>query len=301
MFATIAGTYPPSPGPPEAALDAVLTDQLEAGLGMVGEGVVRALTDDAAIAAAVHGWTRAGDRVGALAGERGLPAPPVKPCLRGPLSDPGADPVTRVRAAILALHAAGAPLVQVDEPWLTDPAAATPEGRARAADAWAALLDGVTGHVSLAIPGGGASAIGAEALVAAPFGSYLVDLVTGPDDWRPVRRLPGDRGVILGVADLRRTTPDDPEVIVWAVRYAASMHGRGLARVGVAPAAGLEHLSRETAKARLTALAEAARIATLPPEELVRTLDPRSIDARSAALGRFEPPPRAPRPGPPDR
>jgi hypothetical protein len=303
MFATIAGRYPALPGPPDAALDATLSDQLQAGLGMVGDGMVRHLPDDAAVEAAVGAWRRASDRVTALAPAAApdLPAPAVKACLLGPLSHPDGDgSVPRLRAAIGALLAAGAPLIQLDEPWLLESAAATDAGRLRAADTWVALLDGVNGHVSLAIPGGGATAVGHEALAAAPFGSYLVDLIGGPDDWRPLARLPGERGVILGVADLRRATPDDPEVIVWAARYAASMHGRGLARVGVAPAAGLERLPRETARMRLAALAQAARIAALPADELVRTLDPRSIDARSAALGRFEPRPRRPRPGSPD-
>ncbi len=226
------------------------------------------------------------------------PAPALKACLVGPLTVAGggddaglADAVRQAGAALRALLAAGAALVQVDEPCTAEPEAATDAGRARAARAWGALLDGVTGHVSLALPGGGASAVGWEAMAAAPFGSHLVDLVTGPDDWRPLARLPGERGAILGVADLRRTTPDDPEVIVWAARYAASMHGRGLARVAVAPAAGLERLSRDVARARLAALADAARLAALPPAELVRRIDPRAIDARSAALGGYAPPP----------
>jgi len=134
--------------------------------------------------------------------------------------------------------------------------------------------------------------------VAAPFGSHLVDLVSGPDDWRAVARLPGERGVILGVADLRRAS-DTLEVLVWAARYAASMHGRGVARVGLAPSVGLERLDRATARDRLSALAEAAALAALPPDELVKHVDPRSIDSRSAALGRWEPRPARDR-GSPD-
>src|SRR4051812_28117273 len=122
MFATIAGPYPALPGEPEAALDIVLADQLDAGLGLVGEGIVRATEDDEAIGAAVRAWTPAAARVAVLADERDLPAPPVKPCLVGPLSLPGSvEPspspdvaITRVRAAITSLLDAGAPLVQID-------------------------------------------------------------------------------------------------------------------------------------------------------------------------------------------
>ena len=291
MFATIAGPYPTHPGTAADALDAVLEDQLGAGLGMVGDGRVRRLDTDEDVAAAVEAWMTASAALTALVGEG--PAPALKACLVGPLSTPGdAEAASaRVGLAIRALHDAGAPVVQVDEPWSTTPEAATDAGRERARLAWIRLLAGVAGHVTLALPGGGATAIGADVLVAAPFGSLLVDLVTGPDDWRAVARLPGERGVILGVADLRRAT-DTREVLLWAARYAASMHGRGLARVGLAPSAGLERLDRVTARARLAVLAEVAALATLPPEELVQHVDPRAIDARSAGLGRWEPRPR---------
>jgi methionine synthase II (cobalamin-independent) len=194
-----------------------------------------------------------------------------------------------VRDAIAALVAAGAPVVQLDEPWATTAEAATDTGRIRAVTTWGRLLDGIAGHVTLALPGGGAMALGSGVLAAAPFGSLLVDLVHGPDDWRAIARLPGERGLVLGVADTRRPAPDQVEVILWAARYAASMHGRGLARVGVAPASGLERLPREAAQSKLARLAHAARLAALPPDELRRHIDPRSIDARSAALGRYEP------------
>jgi hypothetical protein len=294
MFATIAGPYPPIRGDPDAALEATLGDQIAAGLGIIGDGRVRALSADPDVTDAVEGWERAAERAQALAAAAGVEAPPVKACLVGPCSTPGpADAARdRIRQAVLALAAAGAPVIQLDEPWLATPAAATEAGRAAARDAWSLVLDGVTAHVTLAIPAGGAEAAGPETLAAAPFGSYLVDLIRGPDDWRALARLPGERGAILGVADLRRAEPDTKEVLVWAGRYAASMHGRGLARVGLAPSAGLERLSREAARDRLAGLADAAALAGLPPEELARRVDPRSIDARSAALGRYEPHPR---------
>lgn len=278
----------------------MLADQLEAGLGMVADGTVRTVATDAEVAGAVAAWRAAAGIVAELTAEAGVAAPPVKACLTGPVSITGAaaEPdavaavVERVRSAVLALVGAGAPVVQIEEPWTAGPEAATEGGRARAAAAWAALLEGVDGHVTLALPGGGATNVGADALVAAPFASYLVDLITGPDDWREVGRLPGDRGVILGVADLRPGRVDTKEVLVWATRHAAAMDGRGLDRVGLTTSAGLEALSREAARARLARLAEIAELATLSGAELAARLDPRSIDARSAALGRWEPRPR---------
>ncbi len=249
--------------------------------------------------------------------------PLVKACLLGPLSmtvaagealapRSSADPagsaapalsagraaaVARVREAIRSLHAAGAPIVQVDEPWTLHAGAATAVGRAAATAAWSEMLDGVEGHVTLALPGGGATNVGADAMVAAPFSSYLVDLIHGPDDWREVGHLPGERGVILGVADLRPGRRDTREVLVWAARHAAAMHGRGLQRVGLTTSAGLESLPREAARERLARLAEVAGLAALQGADLASRLDPRSIDARSAALGRWEPrPPMAAHP-----
>jgi len=292
MFATTAGPYPPLDGSTEEVLRATLADQIEAGLGMVSDGRVWLLEDDGAVDDAVSGWQRATAMAAQVAsGIEDGAVPAVKACLVGPLSTPGdtTAALVRLRSAILALHAAGAPVVQVDEPWAVTPDAATAAGRERAATTWARLLEGVAGHVTLALPGGGATALGAEVLLAAPFASHLVDLIRGPDDWRPLAQLPGERGAILGVADLRTARPDAKEILVYAARFAASMHGRGLARVALAPCGGLERVPRAVARAKLAGLAEAAALATLSPDELARHVDPRSIDARSAALGRWEP------------
>ena len=301
MFATIAGPYPALDGSPSDARRAALTDQVEAGLGIVADGRVHRLDRDVDVDRVVGAWADAAELVAGLVPDGGAP-PAVKVCLLGPLSlladgvagDAAAAEaaVARVRVAILALHGVGAAVVQVDEPWSLTPEAATDAGRARAVAAWSAMLDGVTGHVSLALPGGGPTALGAEVLLAAPFASHLVDLIHGPDDWRVVGRLPGERGVILGVADLRPGRRDDKEVLIWASRHAAAMHGRGLARVGLTTSAGLERLTRDEARGRLAALAETAALGTLSGAELAAQLDPRAVDARSAGLGRWEPRPR---------
>jgi hypothetical protein len=154
------------------------------------------------------------------------------------------------------------------------------------------MLQGVEGHVTLAILGGDAWAAGPELVYDAAFASYLYDLVAGPDNWRLAAKAPADRGLILGVADARDGKPDAEPVMIWAARYGASLQGRGLQRVGLAPSAGLERLPRDAALAKLRALAEAARKAGLPPDELAASVDPRAVDARSAALGRYVPRPR---------
>ena len=77
--------------------------------------------------------------------------------------------------------------------------------------------------------------------------------------------------------------------MIWAARYAASTNDRGLERVGLVPSSGLETLSADAAERKLAGLANATRKAGLPAAELASVIDPRAVDARSAALGRFDP------------
>jgi hypothetical protein len=300
VFAAIAGSYPPVGGDAAEALERTLADQLEAGLGILADGAVRDVTTEEQGSGAIRAWLDAVEVAGMIAGATGLPVTSVKACLTGPLSmsGPAGRAIDRIARVLHDLFAAGAPVVQLHEPWLATPEAASAAGRERARSTWLAALAGVTGHVTLAIPGGGASAAGAEVLAAAPFSSYLLDLVTGPGDWRVAAKLPGERGLVLGVADLRTPAQDPLAVLVWAARYAASMQGRGVDRVGLAPSAGLERLTRVAARSRLARLAEAARLAGLPGEELAGALEPAAVDARSAALGRWDPPARRRRPPP---
>jgi hypothetical protein len=62
-------------------------------------------------------------------------------------------------------------------------------------------------------------------------------------------------------------------------------------RVGLANASSLASLTRERARRKVEALAEAARIASAEStEELAAALDPRAVDIRSAAFGKYVPP-----------
>lgn len=310
MFATLIGPYPDIPDATSEGdrLRAVVEDQLDAGLGMVTDGRVHRVgrMPDRTVEA----W-RAADAVGHhLAAERGLEPPLVKACLLGPWSAGGGDPVrvresaSRLGPAIEALFEAGAPVVQLTEPGI---------GAVRASDAVAVDLvaevleqlatrsAGVgsagagsagAGHLTLALAGGGPTSVPPDRLMVG-FGSYLLDLIAAPDDWNVCARVPGASGLIVGVVDPRAARDGATEVGVWGARYAASMGGRGAARTGVCPGAGIERLGREAARAVLAFAAEVARKADLPDHELVGELDPSAIDARSAALGHATPrPPR---------
>jgi 5-methyltetrahydropteroyltriglutamate--homocysteine methyltransferase len=242
----------------------------------------------------VSDWRFAQQAARDAAAERVLEPLPVKACLVGPytlarLSDPGQlgrESLTMALAEALgqevrALVDAGAPVVQVDENAFTMIGRDDDAERELAGRALRTLTDSVAGmegaHLCLSVTMGSAEHAGADTIYDVPFSSYLFDLIAGPDSWRVIAYAPGDRGIICGVADARNTAPDDEAVMVWGARYAASMNGRGLDRVGLAPSTGLEYLPRDRAKQKISALAEAARKAALPDERLKAELDPRAV------------------------
>jgi methionine synthase II (cobalamin-independent) len=201
---------------------------------------------------------------------------------------------TALRTEIEALAAAGCPVVEIEERDAGEIGADELERRIFR-DAHLALTEGIAGtHLSLAIVGGNADAAGIETILAAAYPSLAVDLVDGPDNWRLVRGMPGDRGVVAGALSPRHPSDDGPELLLWAAGYAASSNGRGRDRVGLATASSLAGLSWELAERKLGRLGEAARLAALPAAKAAPHLDPRAIDIRSAAAGRYVPP-RPPR------
>ncbi|MBA3876847.1 MAG: hypothetical protein C0498_07905 [Anaerolinea sp.] len=192
-----------------------------------------------------------------------------------------------LRSEIVALVEAGCPLVEIEE--RDAHLIGTDEVERRLfREAHLALTDGIGGvHLSLALVGGSADAAGVETILAAPYSSLAVDLIDGPDNWRLVRDVPGDRGIVAGALSPRHPSDDGPELLLWAAAYAASSNGRGRDRVGFATAGSLAGLSWDLAERKLRRLGEAARLASLPSAEAAAHLDPRAIDIRSAAAGRY--------------
>jgi methionine synthase II (cobalamin-independent) len=289
VFATLLGAYPPpsdasSPGP---GIRGVIGEQAAAGLEPLSDGQgargARSVDDAAAI---VDAWRRAGSLAhGAL-----------KQAVVGPYTLAGragapADFAGPVRETIAALAAAGCPMIEIEEP-----AAVEIRGDARERQrfveglraATAGLGDAV--HLSLVLIGGNVDSLGAATLFDLPFSSYAFDLIAGPDNWRLIAQAPGDRGIVVGALDPSPSASEGPEVLVWAAQYAASTGRRGLVRVGLANASGLDGLTPEQARSKIQALGEAARIAaSSSPDELAAALDPRAVDIRSAAMGRYIP------------
>jgi methionine synthase II (cobalamin-independent) len=306
MFATLAGGYPQPAGlRPADVLKAVLCAQADAGLGLVSDGMIHD-SEDASVL--VEAWVVARE----AARSEGIEQP-VKLAVLGPWArsigtagsaepagvapeSPAARSAARLATALAAAVAAGCPVVEVHEPAAALPAG--PGAGAAFASVHRALLAGLPAdaHVTLAITGGDAEALGADAVFAAPYRSHLFDLIAGPDSWRTIASAPGDRGIILGVADATGVRPPGLEEVAWAAGYAASLGGRGMARVGLAPSGGLASLDPARARELIDLLGEAARLLVGDPELLLRRFDPRAVDPRSAALGEYRPDRRA-RPG----
>ena len=207
---------------------------------------------------------------------------------------PGADAAAlataaRLAVALAALVEAGCPVVEIHEPSASLPAG--PGAGEAFASVHRALLDRLPAdaHAMLAITGGDAEALGAGSLVGLAYRSYLFDLIAGPDSWRTIAKAPGDRGIIVGVADATGARETRLEEVAWAAGYAASLGGRGMARVGLAPSSGLEALDPAQARALIGLLGEAARMLVGDPDELLRRFDPRAVDLRSAARGAYRP------------
>ena len=319
MFATLLGALPRPPlgddAPLEALVEAAMRAQEAAGLepitdgggpgegGLVGRWRATAALTDRAVKQAitgpfseVRGAATPGPATGRLATGRLATSGAATTAARSPASALDRRAATlaaadRLNATLRELAAAGCPLIEVHEPAATA-IGADPDERALFRDAQARLLEGLTGtHISLAVVGGSADTAGIETILAAPYASLAVDLIAGPDNWRLVVAAPRERGIVCGALPTAAGSDDGPETLLWAAGYAASTAGRGPARVGLAPAGSLAHLSWAAAVAKMAALGEAVRLFGLPADERARSLDPRAVSSRSAALGRVDPPP----------
>lgn len=284
----------------ERAVARVVEVQVEAGIELVTDGQVR--------------WPDLGDAtLGGLAdgshplleawrGAAALTDRPVAQAVPGPYSlgrraEPGTpDPggrrertlalADRLATEVRVLAEAGCPVVLVEEPRAVD-VGEDPGERSLFAEAQGRLLAlAPDAHAMLVVTGGSAHTAGAEAILAAPYRSYLFDLIDGPDNWYLVRDVPGERGIVCGALPVaeprtgpRDRVPEDPApLLVWAAAYAASSARRGPARVGLANASPLRGVRPQTAAALAGALGRAARLAAMPPPEAVAAgLDPRTF------------------------
>jgi 5-methyltetrahydropteroyltriglutamate--homocysteine methyltransferase len=161
------------------------------------------------------------------------------------------------------LKAAGADVVQIDEPYLQ----ARPEAaREYAVEAIDRALDGIEGETVLHTCFGYAHIV-KDRLSGYPFLRELNDcsatqlsLEAAQPDLEPevLREVP-DKTIVLGVLDLGATEVETPKLVAERIRRALDVVGPQ--RLVVAPDCGMKYLPRERAFRKLQAMVEGARLA----------------------------------------
>jgi len=172
------------------------------------------------------------------------------------------DFAAAVNAEIKDLFAAGADIVQVDEPWMQQhPDAA----RAYGLKALDRALDGVTGTVAVHLCFGYAAVVHEK-----PSGySFLPELERSKAaqvsieaaqpklDLAVLKQLPS-KSIILGVIDLSSPAIETPEVV--AARIRKALPHVSAERLIVAPDCGMKYLPRDIAFGKMQAMVEGAAI-----------------------------------------
>jgi 5-methyltetrahydropteroyltriglutamate--homocysteine methyltransferase len=167
-----------------------------------------------------------------------------------------------VNAEIKDLFAAGADVVQLDEPWMQQ---YPDKARAFGLDALNRALNDVSGTVAVHLCFGYAAVVHEK-----PSGySFLAELENTKAqqisieaaqprlDVEVLRSLPG-KTIILGVIDLADTTIETPEMV--AARIRAALAHVTPERLVIAPDCGMKYLPRAVAYGKMKAMVDGARI-----------------------------------------
>ena len=153
-----------------------------------------------------------------------------------------------------ALAAAGAAVIQVDEPGLLTRRDQFPLFR-RASEA---LWDGVIATRALYTYFGHLDGL-YPAVLDLPVDLIGVDFVAGSRNWEILRRARFTKALGAGVLDARNTRLESPEEVVAQSRKAAEIASADTLQIG--PSAGLEFLPRRVARKKLDALVSGVRLA----------------------------------------
>ncbi|HEY1745159.1 MAG TPA: 5-methyltetrahydropteroyltriglutamate--homocysteine methyltransferase [Xanthobacteraceae bacterium] len=167
-----------------------------------------------------------------------------------------------VNAEILELFAAGADIVQLDEPWMQQH---PDDARRYGLAALNRALDGVTGTVAVHLCFGYAALVHGKP----PGYSFLPELENSKAqqisieaaqprlDLTILESLP-TKTIVLGVNDLADEKAETPELV--AARIRAALKYVPAERLAVAPDCGMKYLPRAVAFAKMKALADGAAI-----------------------------------------
>ncbi|HEY7874680.1 MAG TPA: methylcobamide--CoM methyltransferase [Actinomycetota bacterium] len=151
------------------------------------------------------------------------------------------------------LEAAGASVIQIDEPALLD----APEDLDLAVSA----LSVVTGELEraetvLATYFGDAKRLGPQ-VFELPVDGVAFDFISGPPNREVVKEIPPERKLQAGIVDARNTKLEGTDALIREIEELLTLVGPE--RLRVAPSCGLEYLPREKARAKLARLSEAAK------------------------------------------
>jgi 5-methyltetrahydropteroyltriglutamate--homocysteine methyltransferase len=151
------------------------------------------------------------------------------------------------------LEAAGAPIIQIDEPSLLG----APEDLDLAIEA----VGRITGELSeartvLATYFGDAKRLG-TGIFKIPTDAFGFDLISGPENIELIKAAPDDKGIQAGIVDARNTKLEDESALEGTIEELMAVVGSE--RLSVSPSAGLEFLPREKARAKLQRLASVAK------------------------------------------
>jgi 5-methyltetrahydropteroyltriglutamate--homocysteine methyltransferase len=172
------------------------------------------------------------------------------------------DYAAAVNAEIKDLFAAGADIVQIDEPYMQ----ARPEkARQYGVKALTRALDGVPGTTAVHICFGYAAIIHVRPsgysflpeLEGVPVKQVSIETAQSGLDCVVLEKLPG-KTIILGVLDLSDMQVELPEVVAGRIRRALAHVPAE--RIVVAPDCGLKYLPREVAYGKICAMVEGARM-----------------------------------------
>lgn len=179
------------------------------------------------------------------------------------------DYAAAVNVEIRDLFAAGADIVQIDEPYMQ----ARPEkARQFGLNALNAALDGIGGVTAVHICFGYAAVIHVRPagysflpeLAASPIQQVSIETAQSKLDCAVLEKL-SEKTIILGVLDLSDMNVETPEIVAARIRRALPYVSAG--RLVIAPDCGMKYLPREVAFGKLCAMVEGAKIVreTLPP------------------------------------
>lgn len=167
-----------------------------------------------------------------------------------------------VNAEVRDLFAAGADIVQLDEPWMQ---AFPEEARAFALPAIARALDGATGTTAIHLCFGYANSVKDKPsgysflpeLNAAAAGQISIEAAQPDLDLAVLEKLPAKQ-VMVGVIAMNTEVAETAETV--AGRLRAALRHIPAERLVVAPDCGMKYISREAANAKLAAMVQGTEI-----------------------------------------